>query len=114
MSVYRYFKEWHKNPHWSFSCCLALLLPLNDLQGEMSGLAESQVKSAAMEMPTILIAVESNGEGKESEVKYGAQDKQSSDDTIETRECNFQGTKSNKFNQGTQTKLLMLSSMKTK
>ena len=31
----RYIKEWRKNPRWSFSCCLALLLPLNDLQEEL-------------------------------------------------------------------------------
>ena len=66
MGVYCYFKEWRKNPHWSLSCCLALLLPLNDLQGEVSGLAstdvlKSQLKTGDMEMTTILIDVQDNG-----------------------------------------------------
>ncbi len=41
--LYHYFKEWRKNPQWSFSCCLALLLPLNDLQGEIRGMAGTNV-----------------------------------------------------------------------
>ena len=116
MSVYRYLKEWRKNPDWSFSCCLALLLPLNDLQGEMSGLggglAESQLKSGDMEMPALLVAVESNDERKESEDIYNEQGKSSNDGTMETRECNFTGAKLNKFNKETQTEFMMLSSMK--
>ncbi|KAL9966374.1 hypothetical protein ACROYT_G024434 [Oculina patagonica] len=39
--LYHYLKEWRKNPHWSFSCCLALLTPLNDLQGEIHGFTEA-------------------------------------------------------------------------
>ena len=37
--IYHYIKEWQKNPEWSLSCCLALLLPLRNLQGEIGGLA---------------------------------------------------------------------------
>ena len=37
--IYHYIKEWRKNPEWSLSCCLALLLPLRNLQGEIGGLA---------------------------------------------------------------------------
>ena len=37
--IYHYVKEWRKNPEWSLSCCLALLLPLRNLQGEIGGLA---------------------------------------------------------------------------
>lgn len=81
MGVYCYLKEWIKNPHWSFSCCLALVLPLNDLRGEMKGLdgmnvLQSQLKTGDMEMSTIMIAVESSGvnvnlEGEESGHKQG-------------------------------------------
>ena len=121
VSVYRFVKEWRKNPHWSFSCCLDLLLPLIDFQGELSdlggGLAESQLKSGNMEMPTLLVAaeesddVETQLEEKESEEKHGEPGKPSNDGTMETRECNFPGMKLNKFNQETQTELLMLLSM---
>ena len=37
--IYHYVKEWRKNPECSLSCCLALLLPLRNLQGEIGGLA---------------------------------------------------------------------------
>lgn len=66
MSLYRYVKEWRKNPHCSFSCCLALLLPLNDLEGEIFGLAETdalrnQLQTGETEMPTIFSAVKESG-----------------------------------------------------
>lgn len=66
VNLYRYLKEWRKNPHCSFSCCLALLLPLNDLEGEIVGLAEtdalkSQLQTGQMEMPTIFSAVKESG-----------------------------------------------------
>lgn len=38
MFLCEYLKEWRKNPQCSSSCCLALLLPLNDLQGEIRGM----------------------------------------------------------------------------
>jgi len=71
VSVYRYVKEWRKNPQWSLSCCLALVLPLSDLQGEISGFAEtdalkSQLKTGNMEMSTILIALEDGGAADDS------------------------------------------------
>ena len=116
MGVYRYFKEWRKNPQWSFSCCLALLLPLNDLQGEVSGLAatnvlKNQLKTGDMEMTTILIAPEDSGGAddkleKETGCKHG---KQGFDDTPVGRECNVRdGNLSSKCNQETQTELLTL------
>ena len=37
--IYHYVKEWRKNPEWSLSCCLALLLPLRNFEGEIGGLA---------------------------------------------------------------------------
>ena len=64
--LYRYLKDWRKNPQWSFSCCLALLLPLNNLQGEIRGLMEtnvlkSQLQTGQIEKPTILSAVKNSG-----------------------------------------------------
>ncbi|KAL9966999.1 hypothetical protein ACROYT_G025151 [Oculina patagonica] len=64
--LFRYLKEWRKNPQWSFSCCLALLLPLNDFQGEMSDLVETNVlqnqsQTGQIEIPTILTAVKDSG-----------------------------------------------------
>ncbi|XP_078342705.1 uncharacterized protein LOC144628475 [Oculina patagonica] len=110
VGVYSYFKEWRKSPHWSFSCCLALLLPLIDLQGEMSGLAEtdvltSQLKSGDMEMPTIMIAKEDSGDAdhldESGDVRGG--------DTTVTHGYHLQYMKFNtKCNQGTQTEFLTL------
>ena len=60
--------EWRKNPHWSLSCCLALLLPLNDLQGEISGLVgsganvlDNQLQAGQTEDTTIFSAVKDSG-----------------------------------------------------
>ena len=48
------------------SCCLALLLPLNDLQGEIQGLTESnvvneQLETGQMDTPTVTDAVQDSG-----------------------------------------------------
>ena len=61
-----YLKEWRKNPQWSFSCFLALLLPLLDLPGNISGLAETnvintQLDTGEMEMTTVVGAVKDSG-----------------------------------------------------
>ena len=66
VSLYCYIKEWRKNPHWSFSCCLALLLPLNDLQGELRGLAgtnvlKNQLQTGQIEKPCLISAVKDSG-----------------------------------------------------
>ena len=66
MILYRYLLEWCKNPHCSLSCCLALLLPLNDLQGEIHGLAGSnvadeQLETGQMDTPTVTGAVKDSG-----------------------------------------------------
>ncbi|KAL9970671.1 hypothetical protein ACROYT_G023081 [Oculina patagonica] len=60
--LYRFIKKWLKNPHWSFSCCLSLLLPLNDLQGEIDGLvgtnvANDQLQTGQIDAPSVLSAV---------------------------------------------------------
>ena len=66
LHLYDYFKEWRKNPHCSFSCCLALLLPLNDLQGEVRGLVgknvlRTQLQTGNFEMTTLRAAVKGSG-----------------------------------------------------
>ena len=66
MFLHGYIKEWRKNPHWSFSCCLALLVPLNDLQGELRGLAEANVLKSDLEIeqiekPSILSTMQDGG-----------------------------------------------------
>lgn len=66
MILCRYLFEWCKNPHCSLSCCLALLLPLNDLQGEIQGLAGSnvvneQLETGQMDTPTVTSAVKDSG-----------------------------------------------------
>lgn len=43
LQLYHFVQEWRKNPHWSFSCCLGVLLPLNDLQGDIRDLAGANV-----------------------------------------------------------------------
>ena len=64
--TYNYIKEWRKNPKWSFSCCLALLLPLNELQGEIQGLTgrnilNQQLQTGGIEMPSIGDALKETG-----------------------------------------------------
>ena len=64
--LYGYLKEWRKNPHWSFSCCLALLLPLINLPGEISGLVgtnitNTQLDTGQFEMQTVVGAVQDSG-----------------------------------------------------
>ena len=66
MFIYRFFKEWRKNPRWSFSCCLALLLPLNDLQQEVLGmtgknLLKEQLKTGNVDMPLLSAAIKESG-----------------------------------------------------
>jgi len=64
--LYGYLKEWRKNPHWSFSCCLSLLLPLINLPGEISGLVGTNITSTQLdtgqfEMQTVVGAVKDSG-----------------------------------------------------
>jgi len=58
--------KWRKNPQWSFSCCLALVLPLTDLQGEISGMVntnvlDNQLQTGQTDMPTIINTVKDSG-----------------------------------------------------
>ena len=64
--IFRYIKEWRKNPKWSITCCLALLLPLNDLQGEIRGLTgrsilKQQLQTGKMDMPSMSKALKESG-----------------------------------------------------
>lgn len=64
--LYEYLKEWRKNPQWSFSCCLALLLPGNDLQGEIRGmvgknLMKTQLDKGILKKPSIAAAALESG-----------------------------------------------------
>ena len=66
MFIYRFFKEWRKSPRWSFSCCLALLLPLTDLQQEVLGMAgknvlKQQLKTGNVDMPSLSGALKESG-----------------------------------------------------
>ncbi|XP_044182728.1 putative leucine-rich repeat-containing protein DDB_G0281931 [Acropora millepora] len=66
MFIHRFFKEWRKNPRWSFSCCLALLLPLNDLQQEVLGMTgknvlKQQLKTGNVDMPSLSGALKESG-----------------------------------------------------
>ena len=66
MFIYRFFKEWRKNPQWSFSCCLALLLPLNDLQQEVLGMTgknflKQQLQTGKVDMPSLSGALKESG-----------------------------------------------------
>ena len=66
MYVYQYLKEWRKNPRWSFSCCLALVLPLNDLQGEIRGMVgknmlKAQLQTVMMGKPSISACAKESG-----------------------------------------------------
>ena len=66
MFLCRYLNDWRKNPQWSFSCCLGLLQPLNDLQGEIRGLTggnvlKNQLQTGQIDKPTILTTAKNIG-----------------------------------------------------
>lgn len=116
--VYRYLREWRKNPQWSFSCCLALLLPLSDSHGELSDVIETnaltnQLHSGQIDLPTILTAVNDDHDAADANLKKGEQDY--GDDSREALDHNGQYIKEyytfkSKCHQATQTELLALSS----
>ena len=60
--IYHYVKEWRKNPEWSLSCCLALLLPLRNLQGEIGGLAGRDIPLQQLQTDRIDIPSTANTE----------------------------------------------------
>ena len=63
---FRFIKEWRKNPQWSLSCCLSLLLPLNDLHNEIRGmtgknLLNEQVETGNFNMPSVSSTLNESG-----------------------------------------------------
>ena len=111
MHLHGYFKEWRKNPHCSFSCCLALLLPLNDLQGEVRGLVgknvlQTQLQTGDFEMTTLGAAVKDSG-AFDVNLEEGGQ---GDDHALDLHGDNRPITKTSKrkCHQGTQTELLLL------
>lgn len=65
-SLYEYLTEWSKNPHLSLACCLVLLLPLSDLQGDIQGMAgtnivDTQLQTGDFELTTVGSAVSDTG-----------------------------------------------------
>ena len=118
MYLYQFFKEWRKNPQWSFSCCLALLLPLNDLQGEISGMLDknilkTQLQTGMIEKPSIAACAKdsgavsftlSQGEGECSDDESTAKSSQ-----LQLKVPKYSKTHSNmKRNRGTQTEVFMI------
>ena len=112
MFLYGYLKEWWRNSHWSISCCLGLLLPLNDLQGEIRGFAETnvfknQLKTGQIDEPKMLSAVDISGaiEVTLEKVQPG------NDKRVEIGDENYQGLKHKhvRRHQGTQTELCLKS-----
>lgn len=64
--VYNNLRKWCKNPRWSVSCCLTLLLPLTELPGEMNDLVgknarDNQIQPGEIEMPTLFGVVKDSG-----------------------------------------------------
>ena len=111
--LYQYFEEWRKNPHWSFSSCLALLLPLNDLQGEIRGIAgknvlKTQLQTGGVEKPSIVSSAKDSG--AMSITLTSGEDKLSDRNKKDLREtkCNVGKSKKMKCHQGTQTKTFTL------
>ena len=113
LHLYDYFKEWHKNPQWSFSCCLALILPLNDLQGEIHGMAgtniiETQLHTGEFEceLTTVGSSVMNSGV-----IDFTLEEaEKSGEDSVEMQNNNRHGGKcsNKKCHQGTQTEFSLL------
>lgn len=51
--LFRYLTEWRKNPQWSFTCCLALLLPLSDFQEATGGMVQTNGQTEETDMPSL-------------------------------------------------------------
>ena len=114
MYLYQYFKEWRKNPQWSFSCCLALLLPLNDLQGEIRGMAgtnilKTQLDTGMMEKPSMAACAIDSGALSFSLSQGDGE--HNDDNTVESFEGNVVVAKdgNTKCHRGTQTEIFKIS-----
>ena len=106
--LYQYIQEWLQNPHWSFSCCLAFLLPLNDLQGEIRGMAgtnvlNTQLQTGGFAQPSISSFV--NDSGALRVTLSGGEGQLCDDDKDKSKRRNYKVAKYSKAkrDQGTQT-----------
>lgn len=54
--------EWRKNPQWSFSCCLALIVPLVGLPGDISGFESSNAIDNQLEIGEMEISTTSDAD----------------------------------------------------
>ena len=111
MFLYSYLKEWRRNPHWSFSCCLALVLPFDDLQGEINGLTganvlDNQLQSGQIDKPSVLSALKDSGA-----IDVTLEGEQSGDGSkeMEKESCPLAEHSNIRCHQGIQTELLSLS-----
>ncbi|XP_044165364.1 uncharacterized protein LOC114957203 [Acropora millepora] len=64
--IYDFYKKWRENPQWSFSCCLALLLPLSNLQQDILGMTEKnilkeQLQTGTIDMPSVTGVLKDTG-----------------------------------------------------
>ena len=111
LHLYGYFKEWRKNPHCSFTCCLALFLPLLDLQGELRGMVgtnvmRTQLQTGNFEMTTLRSALKDSG-AFDVTLEEG---EQGDDHALELQDDNRQVAKisNKKCHQGAQTEFSSL------
>lgn len=107
MSLYRHLNEWRQNPHWSFSCCLAVLLPLVDLHGEIGGMAETnvlddQLQTGQIETAGIFSAVKDSG-AVDISIEGDQQNDDKTMETMEVNDCQDAEFHNKKFHKETQT-----------
>lgn len=104
--------EWRKNPQWSFACCLALLLPLTDLQGEISGMVDTnvldnQLQTGQTDTPTIISAVKDSG-AIDVNLEEGGRGDDNITVVLRDGSCQDFKYKNKKSDHGTQTELFAL------
>ena len=111
LHLYGYFKEWRKNPHCSFTCCLALFLPLLDFQSEIQGMVgtnvmNTQLQTGNFEITTLRGAIKDSG-AFDVTLEVG---EQGDDHTLDQQDDNRQVAKisNKKCHQGTQTEISSL------
>ena len=116
MYLYQFFKEWRKTPQWSFSCCLALLLPLNDLQVEIRGMVDknilkTQLQTGIIQKPSIDACAKDSGAVSFtlSQGEGECSDDESIAESSQQKVPNYSNTHSNtKRNRGTQTGVFII------
>ena len=104
--------EWRKNPQCSFSCCLALVLPLTGLQGEISGMMntnvlDNQLQTGQTDMPTLISTVKDSG-AMDVTLEERGQDDHKITVALHDGGCQDFKLKNTKSDHGTQTELFAL------